>query len=77
MNTMTLPEMPTLDLLEIIDFKWLMAHEGHRVHVERLQADPEYARACLALGTASTHKALQMVAQRICARLGITPHSAG
>jgi hypothetical protein len=77
MNTMTLPQTPTLDLLEIIDFKWLMAHEGHRVHVERLQADPVYARECLAIGAASAHKALQMVALRMCARLGITPHSGG
>jgi hypothetical protein len=77
MTTMTLPPTPTLELLEIIDLKWLMAHEGHRVHVERLQADPVYARECLAIGAASAHKALQMVALRICARLGIDPSAAG
>ncbi len=71
--TMPLPEMPTLDLLEIIDLKWLMAHQGHRVHVEKLQSDMAYARQCISLATASTDKSLQAVARRIAARLGVDP----
>ena len=73
MNTMSLPATPVLDLLEIIDLKWLMAHDGHRVHVEHLQSDPAYARRCLTLALASSDKALQTVARRMCARLGIDP----
>ena len=34
----------SFELLDVIDFKWLMGREGHRVHVERLQGDPIYAR---------------------------------
>ena len=73
MNTMSLPAAPALELLEIIDLKWLLAHAGHRVHVEQLQSDPVYARHCLALGLASTDRALQAVARRLCLRLGIDP----
>jgi len=39
--------LATVSLLELIDFKWLMAAQGHRVHVERLQSDPGYAQHCL------------------------------
>lgn len=48
-------------LVDIIDFKWLMAHEGHAVHVERLQQDADYARQCLALADASPTAALRRV----------------
>ena len=58
-----------LSLVEIIDFKWLMAGDGHRVHVERLQADRSYAGHCLALGAASSTSALRDVAQRLADRL--------
>jgi hypothetical protein len=54
-------------LVDIIDFKWLMAAEGHRVHVERLQADATYARQCLALAGASRTDALRDVARRLLA----------
>ena len=33
-------ERPPMDLVDIIDFKWLMAKDGLHVHVERLQNDP-------------------------------------
>lgn len=52
-------------LLDIIDFKWMMAAEGHRVHVERLQADPDYARHCLGLAAASASTMLRDAAQRL------------
>ena len=45
-------------LVDIIDFKWLMAHEGWRVHVERLQHDMGYARECLARADTSSSPAL-------------------
>ena len=53
------------DLVEIIDFKWLMAGDGHRVHVERLQLDREYAGHCLAQGAVSHIPALRACAQRL------------
>ncbi len=39
-----------------------MAHEGHAVHVERLQQDPAYAHERLALAEASPTEALRQVA---------------
>jgi hypothetical protein len=39
--------LTTVALLDLIDFKWLMAAEGRRVHVERLQSDRGYAEDCL------------------------------
>ena len=53
------------DLVEIIDFKWLMAGDGHRVHVERLQLDRDYAGLCLAQGAVSHIPALRACARRL------------
>lgn len=58
-------------LIDIIDFKWLMAGDGHRVHVERLQDDPAYASACLALGAASRIPALRVSTRRLATLLGL------
>ncbi len=63
----------TLSLVDVIDFKWLMAGDGHRVHVERLQADPDYASHCLALGAASHTPALRDATQRLAAALHLPP----
>ncbi len=60
-----------LSLVEIIDFKWLMAGDGHRVHVEQLQGDPSYACACLQLGATSKIPALRECACRLAAVLHI------
>jgi hypothetical protein len=60
-----------LNLLAVIDFKWLMAGDGHRIHVERLQADREYASACLALGAASGIVALRDSTRRLANALQI------
>lgn len=60
-----------LSLVEIIDFKWLMAGDGHRVHVERLQGDPAYACACLQQGATSTIPALRECARRLAGVLHI------
>ncbi|WP_137735523.1 hypothetical protein [Pseudaquabacterium pictum] len=71
MNTVHAGPHHPLHLVEIIDFKWLMAGDGHRVHVERLQTDPAYAGACLALGAASHRPALRDAAQRLSATLNL------
>ena len=65
------PEPPALNLVEIIDFKWLMAGDGCRVHVERLQSDRDYACACLTRGAASPIPALRDCAARLAALLHI------
>lgn len=71
MNAVTASEHRALSLVEIIDFKWLMAGDGHHVHVERLQADPAYATQCLALAAASRIAALRDTARRLAATLGL------
>ena len=71
MNAVSTAEHRPLQLVEIIDFKWLMAGDGHRVHVERLQADRTYAGQCLALRAASPTPALRDAAQRLAATLDL------
>lgn len=58
-------------LVEIIEFKWLLAGEGVHVHVERLQSDPEYARQSLDRAAASPNAALRETAVRLRRRLGL------
>ena len=65
MNTTSTSEQQALQLVDIIDFKWLMAGEGHPVHVERLQSDTAYAARCLALAAASPNEALRTAALRL------------
>ena len=72
MNATTATEHRCLSLVEIIDFKWLMAGDGHHVHVEHLQADPAYAGECLALASRSRIAALRETAARLALALGIT-----
>jgi hypothetical protein len=57
------------DLLEWIDFKWLMAAEGRRVNLDRLQADRRYARECLTIGAASGSATLRERSRRLLASL--------
>ena len=71
MNAVTSPELRAVSLIEIIDFKWLMAGDGHRVHVEHLQTDRDYACACLALASGSRVKALRDTAARLAVALGV------
>lgn len=63
------PAMLAPDLLAWIDFKWLMAAEGRRVHLERLQGDREYALRCLEFGLASHCAPLRARAARLRAAL--------
>ena len=65
----------TLELVDVIDLKWLMARDGHHVHVERLLADTLYAQQCLASAAGSKHEAIRNAAQRIRGRLGLPPQS--
>lgn len=69
MNCVTQPERQCLELLDVVDFKWLMAHEGHHVNAERLQIDHAYAVECLALAAASPLDALRRVAGRLSGQL--------
>ncbi len=62
------------ELLEFVDFKWLMAGEGHRVDLDRLQNDRAYTRGCLALAAGSTTPTLRQAAHRL-ARL-VSPGAA-
>ena len=58
-----------MQLVEIIELKWLLAGEGIYIHVERLQKDPEYAKRALEHAAASASPALRAVALRLVARL--------
>lgn len=69
MKTAAATEPDAVALVEIIELKWLMAGEGLRVHVERLQADPAYAHQTLALAEASPHGALRRLASRLRTKL--------
>lgn len=62
--------MHALQLVDVIDLKWLMAGMGHRVHVERLIADPGYAKHCLSLASAAPGAELREAAARVCRQLG-------
>ena len=62
MNICLPPESDAVALVDLVDFKWLMAHEGHAVNVERLQQDPAYARERLEVAAASATPALRHVA---------------
>lgn len=73
MNAASATAPLSLPLVEIIDFKWLMAGDGHRVHVERLQADRGYASQCLALGAVSRTPALREAARRLATQLDLPP----
>ncbi len=65
MNSVSSAEVNAVQLLDIIDFKWLMAHEGRHVHVERLQCDTAYAADCLAQADVSSNLSLRAAAQRL------------
>ena len=73
------PPPPAPELIEFIDFKWLMAAEGHRIDLGRLQSETAYARACLALAVGSTSATLRQAAGRLARSLGLdaTPLQAG
>ena len=59
------------ELLEFVDFKWLMAGEGHRVDLDRLQREPAYSRGCLAVAGGSTSATLRRAADRLARALAV------
>jgi hypothetical protein len=61
-----------LTLVEIIELKWLLAGQGIRVHVERLQQDPHYAADTLQAAADSPQPILRATARRLRARLGLS-----
>lgn len=71
MDTPTRPMHDPSPLVEIIELKWLMSGMGMRVHVEKLQADREYAMRTLAAAETSSNAALRVAAGRLRLRLGL------
>lgn len=71
MNTVSEAESDSLALVEIIELKWLLVGEGQHIHVERLQADPEYARQALDFAAGSPNASLRATAARLRLRLGL------
>ena len=69
LKTSSATEPDPVALVEIIELKWLMAGEGLRVHVERLQTDRAYAQQTLAMAEASPHSALRRLAGRLRTKL--------
>ncbi|MFO1220288.1 MAG: hypothetical protein U1E89_18150 [Burkholderiaceae bacterium] len=59
----TVDGFPTLT--DLVDFKWLMAAEGHAVHLERLQSDGAYARECLSRAAGARSQTLRWSAARL------------
>ena len=59
----------TIDLIDIINLKWLLAGQGLRIHVERLQSDPLYAAECLSQAAHSPNEATRRLAKRLTASL--------
>jgi hypothetical protein len=70
MNAITQSEYQALELVDVVDFKWLMAHEGHHIQVERLENDRDYACDCFARAQTSPVDALRRTARRLALQLG-------
>ena len=66
MNTLAFdPVHSEPQLVDFVDFKWLLANEGHRVDVPRMQCDPSYAQRCLALALDSHSALLHRCARKL------------
>jgi hypothetical protein len=70
MNTIPHGETAAQFLVEIIELKWLLSGHGIHLHVEQLQADPEYARRTLDRAAATPNAALREAAERLRRELG-------
>ena len=66
------PQMPSL--VEVIQFKWLLAGEGVYLHVERLMSDPAYAQRALEHAAASESPTLRAAAARLRLSLVASAH---
>lgn len=69
MSDVTAVDADSLALVEIIELKWLLAGEGFRLHVERLQTDRDYAQQALQRADLSANAAVRETAARLRARL--------
>ena len=65
--------VPALNLVDLVDFKWLMAGEGHHIDLARLQCDGAYARGCLAVAGGSSSPVMRHVASRLGRALQLPP----
>lgn len=63
MNTHESSSSPSL--LDWVDFKWLMASEGRRVDLDRLQSDSMYAEQCVAQALDSPSGLLRRLALKL------------
>lgn len=73
MNATSVGEQASLDLVAVVELKWMLAGEGVHVHVERLQSDADYARQILATADRSANAAVRSVAQRVRRQMGLQP----
>jgi hypothetical protein len=72
MNAVQPPERDAVcgvELVDLVDFKWLMTAEGHAVQVDRLQRDPDYAGQVFAAAGASANQTLRRIAAALQQRL--------
>lgn len=65
MNVISQKPTECLCLVEIIELKWLLSAHGVPLHVERLQAEPEYARATLARAAEVPNAVVRKSAERV------------
>ena len=65
MNAISHSEQTALQLVDIVELKWMLAGQGLHVHVEKLQSDPVYARECLLAAERSGNATLRQVAARL------------
>lgn len=71
MNAITQGDTEAPFLIDIIELKWLLVGHGVRLHVEKLQADREYARHVLDRAAATPNAALNNAACRVRRCLGL------
>ena len=71
MNAITHGDTAAPFLVDIIELKWLLAGQGVRVHVEKLQADREYARHLLDNAAATPNAAMRDAVCRVRRGLGL------
>ncbi|MBK1612785.1 hypothetical protein CKO44_04790 [Rubrivivax gelatinosus] len=69
MNAESQGAQSSLQLVDVIDLKWLFANEGVFLHVERLQHDPGYARELIAQAAASPSPQLRAAAARLAGQI--------
>lgn len=68
------PSGPAPSVTELVDFKWLMVGHGHRVDLQRLATESDYARACIALALAAGEPLLTHRATRLSDWWGLPRH---